>query len=303
MSRSTCRGWTVYILDTVLRCPVIVYIPMRSSWPRLASTVVLATIYLKDVAARIGPVTPWQIDDASRFNLRKGLVHPGFPPFGCGCCGSLTFRCVQNRTRQSFSATLGHRWRPSDSKSRLVYLDLGANAPDSSVVPFRHRYPDGHLFSVTAFEADTQWYDAYGNGTRHCQHHQTCGVTLIRAGVGVNNSVAFLSTEANSIRRSVSAYRDVMHTRAVRTVGFRAWLRNNVRHVDWVVCKMDIENSEFDVIPDLLAHPSTFRLIDELFLECHHRETWWKTSLHLYTECLDLYNRALAAGVWVHDYY
>ena len=32
-----------------------------------------------------------------------------------------------------------------------------------------------------------------------------------------------------------------------------------------VVCKMDIENVEHQVLPELLAVPSTLRLIDELF--------------------------------------
>lgn len=248
-------------------------------------------------------MSQWQLNEASRFNLIKGLTHPGFPATGCGCCGSQTFRCVHNRTTLSFSVTLGKRWRPSATGSRLIYLDLGANAPGSSVVPFRHRYPDGHHFETTAFEADPQWHDSYGNSTRYCRRHQTCSVTLVRAAVGVKDTVAYLSTDTNSISRSVATHRDEKHTHEVHTVGFAAWLRNNVRHEDWVVCKMDIENSEFDVIPDLLAQPSTFRLIDELFLECHHRETWWKSGPHKYTECLDLYNRILMAGVWVHDYY
>ena len=128
-------------------------------------------------------------------------------------------------------------------------------------------------------------------------------MTLVPAAAGVNDSVSFLSTAGISIGRSVAPQRDAKHTQEVRTVGFGAWLRASVRHDDWVVCKMDIENSEFEVIPDLLAQPSTFRLIDELFLECHHIETWWKVGTHKYAECLDLYNRILATGVWVHDYY
>ena len=263
----------------------------------------LAAAAMNVVAGRVLPVSQWQLDDASRFKFVTGLVHPGFPPTGCGCCGPQTFRCVHNRTTLSFSATLGKRWRPSTAKSRLIYLDLGANAPHSSVVPFRHRYPDGHLFNTTAFEADPHWYDSYGSGTRDCRRHRTCGVTLVPAAVGITDAVAYLSSDTNTISRSIAPHRDEKHTHEVRTIGFAAWLRTNVRHDDWVVCKMDIENSEFDVITDLLTQPSTFRLIDELFLECHHRETWWKSGPHAYAECLSLYTRILMSGVWVHDYY
>jgi len=247
-------------------------------------------------------VAPWQLDDASRFGIASGLTHPGFPAVGCGCCGKHTVMCVHNRTTLSFSATLGNRWRPSAGGSRLIYIDLGANSPKTSVLPFRLRYPDGHLFATTAFEADPQWYNSYGNGSRACKRHGTCEVTLVPAAVGVTDSVSFLSTAGHSFVHSVASQPDAVHTKAVRTVGFGAWLRANVRHTDWVVCKMDIEKSEFELIPALLAEPSTFRLVDELFLECHHTETW-KNGPHTYAECLDMYTRILATGVWVHDYY
>ena len=42
--------------------------------------------------------------------------------------------------------------------NRLIYLDLGANSPSSSIRPFRELYPDGASFAVTAFEADPAWF-------------------------------------------------------------------------------------------------------------------------------------------------
>ena len=64
----------------------------------------------------------------------------------------------------------------------------------------------------------------------------------------------------------------------------------------------DIENTEHQVLSELLRVPSTLRLIDELFVECHHYETF-QTRPHVYRECASLYESLTKAGVWVHDYY
>jgi hypothetical protein len=48
-----------------------------------------------------------------------------------------------------FSVTIGKIWLQSGTESRLIYIDPGANAHGSSVVLFRHRYPDVHDFETT----------------------------------------------------------------------------------------------------------------------------------------------------------
>lgn len=71
---------------------------------------------------------------------------------------------------------------------------------------------------------------------------------------------------------------------------------------DWVLCTMDIEESEYHLIPDLLVHESTFRLA-ELFVVCHRTATW-KTGPHTYVECLDVYASSRPVSVYVitNDY-
>ena len=108
--------------------------------------------------------------------------------------------------------------------------------------------------------------------------------------------------EATALREAVRAVPDATHTVQIRAASLLHWLARHVRHEDWVVCKMDIENVEHRVLPELLAAPSTLRLIDELFVECHHVETYGVPP-HRYAECLTLYERLAAAGVWVHDYF
>ena len=59
--------------------------------------------------------------------------------------------------------------------------------------------------------------------------------------------------------------------------------------------------SEFELIPHLLRRPSTLRLIDELFIECHHKETW-SNGPHRRSECVQMARNLQAAGVWTHEW-
>ena len=252
---------------------------------------------------------PWQRDEPSRFAALQATHHPGFPRVGCGASkGSpKTTRCADARSQTAFAHTLGHIWRPKAARGgRLIYLDLGANSPMSSIRPFGDLYPDGESFAVTAFEADPAWAPLYEQPC--CRFHASCDVKLIRAGIGArmraneSMSLQWLSNDGHSIGRSVRAVPDAMHTVEIRSVSLVHWLTRHVRHEDWVVCKMDIENVEHQVLPELLAVPSTLRLIDELFVECHHRESYG-VGPHYYSECLSMYERLMAEGVWVHDYF
>ena len=256
---------------------------------------------------------PWQLDDPARF-ASHAASHPGFPTGGCGLLRNEpnTSRCCNERNAKAFNNSLAAVWPPrrgSDSRSsRLIYLDLGANSPGSSIWRFVETYPRGARFEVIAFEADPQWAPQYtaarcASWNARWNASVNCGpFRFIPAAIGVNDTVSYFARSGHSIGRSVKSIRDPMHSVEVHTVDFGRWLRENVRHEDFVVCKMDIELAEFQVLPALLRTPSTLRLLDELMVECHHYETW-HVGPHVYKECLQLYQALLAQGVWVHDYY
>ena len=147
-----------------------------------------------------------------------------------------------------------------------------------------------------------------------------------------SETVAYINggnSSKHTVARSVSSSARSNHKVAIRVTNLIHWLSRHIRHEDWLVCKMvrprasklskspppsfetqlerhlpsqDIENTEHTVLQELLNVPSTLRLIDELFVECHHFETY-RTRPHSYRECASLYDRLTNAGVWVHDYY
>jgi hypothetical protein len=52
---------------------------------------------------------------------------------------------------------------------------------------------------------------------------------------------------------------------------FAEWLKNTVSEKDFVVMKMDVEGTKFDLILRLFD-TGLICLIDEIFLECHYNQ-------------------------------
>ena len=89
---------------------------------------------------------------------------------------------------------------------------------------------------------------------------------------------------------------------SVKCVSLMRWLKHHVKPEDLVVMKMDIEKGEFKLAQQLLKHPSTARLIDEMMLECHHEETSGNGP-HKYVECVEMFEALQGAGLWMHEWF
>jgi hypothetical protein len=90
---------------------------------------------------------------------------------------------------------------------------------------------------------------------------------------------------------------------------FAEWLKNTVTEKDFVVMKMDVEGTEFDLIPRLFE-TGAICLIDEIFLECHYNR--WQRCCpgqrsskyeKTYGQCLDLFTSLRDRGVLVHQWW
>ena len=264
---------------------------------------------------------PWQRDDASRF-AEISWFHHGFSPVGpwtpCRPGSSQLVDCepIDLRSRLAYARSLGRLWPPvANATSRLIYLDVGANEPlpkprnisrrgrrprtvlkDTSLAIFRRRYTHGENFSIFAFEPDPGLAEAWSQ-----PRVAELNATLVPAAVGTFDGAGYFSA-SSGLGANLARHPDKDHTRRVRVLDFGRWLKDNVRHEDWVVAKIDIEKGEFELMPQLLRQPSTLRLIDEMFFECHHRETWWNGP-HVHSECLQLARDLQAAGVWTHEWF
>eukprot|EP00964_Phaeocystis_antarctica_P141468 scaffold106508_cov99-Phaeocystis_antarctica.AAC.1 len=88
----------------------------------------------------------WQLDTPTRYTSFANM-HEGFEANGCGHRrhAAAVVRCAEARISRSWAASLGNMWNSSSIggvTNRRIYLDLGANAPETSVLPFVYKYPD-----------------------------------------------------------------------------------------------------------------------------------------------------------------
>ncbi|XLU30099.1 hypothetical protein S245_066165 [Arachis hypogaea] len=97
-------------------------------------------------------------------------------------------------------------------------------------------------------------------------------------------------------------------TLKIKGFDFAAWLKNTVSKNDFVVVKMDVEGTKFDLIPRLFE-TGAICLVDEIFLECHYNR--WQRCCpgqrsakygKTYDQCLQLFNSLRQSGVLVHQW-
>lgn len=90
---------------------------------------------------------------------------------------------------------------------------------------------------------------------------------------------------------------------------FASWLKSTISNRDFVLVKMDVEGTEFHLIPRLIE-TGAICLIDEMFLECHYNR--WQRCCpgerspkyqKTYAECLDLFISLRKSGVLVHQWW
>ncbi|CAA7406234.1 unnamed protein product [Spirodela intermedia] len=203
-------------------------------------------------------------------------------------------------------------------KSRYVYVDVGARSYGSSIGSwFKKQYPkQNKTFDVYAIEADR---------TFHAEYESKKGITLLPYAAWVRNET--LSFEINGdpgqkdeikgrgmgrILPAAGSATGLTKTRVVDEIqafDFAEWLKNTVSMTDFVVMKMDIEGTEFDLLPRLFE-TGAICLIDELFLECHYNR-WQKCCpgqrspkyQNTYGQCLELFSLLRKSGVLVHQWW
>ncbi|XP_031103302.1 uncharacterized protein LOC116006921 [Ipomoea triloba] len=200
-------------------------------------------------------------------------------------------------------------------KQRYVYVDVGSRSYGSSIVSwFKKQYPkQNKTFEIYAIEADK---------TFHQEYKTKKAVTLLPYAAWVKNESLFFEINQTPgdkdvvkgrgmgriqpVQSSANAVSDVDR---IQAFDFAEWLKSAVSERDYVVMKMDVEGTEFDLIPRLFE-TGAICLIDELFLECHYNR-WQKccpgerSSKYekTYDQCMDVFTSLRESGVLVHQWW
>lgn len=205
-------------------------------------------------------------------------------------------------------------------KSRYIYVDVGARSYGSSIGSwFRKQYPkQNKTFEVYAIEADKSFHEEYIAKKKW--------VKLLPYAAWVRNETLFFEVnhdpgddpeEKGKKGRGMGRIKPVQSDDGAVSSGvdkivgfdFAEWLKSTVTEKDFVVMKMDIEGTEFDLIPRLME-TGAICLIDEIFLECHYnrwqrccpgqRSTKYEKTYGL---CMDLFTSLRKSGVLVHQWW
>ncbi|OMO84983.1 Methyltransferase FkbM [Corchorus capsularis] len=206
-------------------------------------------------------------------------------------------------------------------KNRYVYVDVGARSYGSSIGSwFRKQYPkQNKTFHAYAIEADKTFHKQYELKKKW--------VTLLPYAAWVKNETLSFEINRDPGQEEVSELNDKgrgmgriqpvkskqgklnVEVDQIQGFDFAEWLKNTVTERDFVVMKMDVEGTEFDLIPRLFE-TGAICLIDEIFLECHYnrwqrccpgqRSTKYEKS---YGQCLELFTSLRESGVLVHQWW
>lgn len=200
-------------------------------------------------------------------------------------------------------------------KRRYVYVDVGARSYGSSIGSwFKKQYPkQNKTFEIYAIEADKAFHDEY---------RMKKGVTLLPHAAWVRNETLFFGISREPSKKSQERSRGmgrIQHVQSsanylgdvdkIQGFDFSNWLKSAVSEKDFVVMKMDVEGTEFHLIPRLIE-TGAICLVDEVFLECHYNR--WQlccpgersSKYHkTYSQCLDLFSTLRESGVLVHQWW
>eukprot|EP00250_Pteridium_aquilinum_P018032 c23906_g1_i1 orf=577-2238(+) len=201
-----------------------------------------------------------------------------------------------------------------------IYVDVGARSYSSSIGSwFVKKYPKQNQdFSIYAVEADRSFAGDYakrrnvqflpfaawvrnetlvfGANPENRAAEGEFGMGRIQSRSAVENSSNVLSLPSSNSYQTVQGF------------DLAEWLLRTVSVDDFVVMKLDVEGTEFDLLPRMLE-TGAICLIDELFLECHYNR-WQRTSpvrtskyKRTYSECVSLFQTLRNSGVLVHQWW
>jgi SAM-dependent methyltransferase len=197
-------------------------------------------------------------------------------------------------------------------RNHYYYIDVGARSYSSSIGSwFKKRYPKQEQdFHVYAVEADDSFAEDY-IGRRNVQLMPFAAWIRNESlvfGANPENRAAEGEIGMGRIQSNSSLQKPDENFKIVQGIDFSHWLMNTVTEEDFVVMKMDIEGTEFDLLPKMIE-TGAICLVDELFLECHYNR-WQKSSplrtskyQKTYGECLALFQALRSKGVLVHQWW
>lgn len=158
-----------------------------------------------------------------------------------------------------------------------IFIDCGAHN-GSSVRKFKSLIHNAFEYKLFSFEANPVFFEEI----------EKTGTTLLKKAVWVENgkkdffivtkdkyNSEDMRTGASTLNQTKNEWNLKAHKETtsfeVDTVDFSSWLSNNFTKDDFIILKMDIEGSEYEVLNKMIED-DTISLINELWIEFHYKK-------------------------------
>eukprot|EP00249_Psilotum_nudum_P025251 c29548_g1_i1 orf=521-2167(-) len=207
------------------------------------------------------------------------------------------------------------RYLPSftdiSNRGNYIYVDVGARGYDSSIGSwFKKDYPkQNHSFSIYAVEPDQSFAAEYAKLEDVKLLPYAAWVRNESLQIRVQNQGMLLKGGRTSGQIDIvvpgslsSVLTEAAELRKVEGFDFAQWLKQTVSVNDYVVVKMDTEGTEFDLLPRMFE-TGAICLVDELFLQCHWKQTARGKTVKTYGDCLALLKAMRRSGVLAHQWW
>ena len=146
-----------------------------------------------------------------------------------------------------------------------VYVSLGSNKGGEFLALQKSKiYSDD--FVIFAFEPEPRCFEHIERVQK-----QVPNITHIKKGVATTNGTASFQTgnlTVSGTMREDKTWGLTGSVQLIETVDICEWLNNNINEDDYVILTMDIEGTEYDILPTMLDNKCC-DLINKMYVEFH----------------------------------
>ena len=150
---------------------------------------------------------------------------------------------------------------------RKVFLDGGANV-GNSIDLFLSKYPNSTEYEIFSFECNPKLLSILNK-----KYSKKATIVPFAIYNKEDTLDFYIGADVSSTLRSDKISGNVKKTNfvKVKTVDLSKYIFDNFQKEDYIILKLDIEGTEYDVLPHLIR-TGAIHYIDELYGEYHHHK-------------------------------
>lgn len=163
----------------------------------------------------------------------------------------------------------------------------------------RKRFSDKKYedFNITFKEVGVWVENCEKNLTIECfSGEYTCQHTKQHLGYNLKSGGATNIMENEWLKPDYIEDKDIDKSLNVQCIDFSEYIKQNINPTDYVICKMDIEGAEYEVLQKMIKD-ETINIIKELYIEWHSHLL--KTNYNTFSLIQEMTKRGIRVNNWI----